>query len=870
MDATSIRQTFLEFFAERGHTVRPSAPVIPTDQTLLLVNAGMVPFKPYFLGEEQAPYNRAVSVQKSIRTIDIDIIGTTARHMSFFEMLGNFSFGDYFKPDAMRWAHQLLTDVYGLDPDRLWYTAYETDDEAADLWHQHVGIPTERIQRGGKDNFWQMGVPGPCGPSAEIFYDRGPEHGPDGGPIGGGEERFIEIWNLVFMQNIQDRPYHVVGELPRKNIDTGMGLERLAMVLQGVDSGFDIDTIRPVRDAGSAHTGVDYGSDPLSDVSLRILADHGRTMSVLIADGVVPSNDGRGYVLRRIIRRAVRHAWQLGGSGLVTPGLVDATVGALGDWYTELSDRRDFIVDVVSREETRFRGTLESGHQLLDSELDDTGAELSGEVAFKLHDTFGFPIELTREIAAERGTTVDEAGFAAEMDAQRQRAKKNWKGGDAAALGEFYRSVIEDAGPTEFLGYDHDAASGRVLALIVEGVQVESAEEGTEVEVFLDRTPFYAESGGQVGDVGTISTVSGSVLVGDTQHAIQGFHGHRGRVRGGVIRVGQDADLVIDSPRRDRIRKSHTGTHILHWALRDVLGDHANQAGSLVESGRLRFDFSHFSGLSHEEASEIEARANRRLIENSHVHTEVTSQDRAKEMGALAFFGDKYGDTVRVVKVGEFSVEFCGGTHTSAAGEVGPLVILGESSIGSNIRRIEALTGESAYEHLVGVRSSLDTAGSLLRAPASEVPERIQAMIDRVSKLEDELETIRAQRRGALSEELAATAEVSGESRSVVAAVGELPPDQLRQLALGIRDRLGSGIVVLGSTSAGKGALIGVISRDLVDKGVSASDLIGPASRVLGGGGSRDPELSQAGGPAGDKLDEAIEIARDEVGRALA
>ena len=870
MDATSIRQTFLEFFAERGHTVRPSAPVIPTDQTLLLVNAGMVPFKPYFLGEEEAPYNRAVSVQKSIRTIDIDIIGTTARHMSFFEMLGNFSFGDYFKPDAMRWAHQLLTNVYGLDPDRLWYTAYETDDEAADLWHKHVGIPTDRIQRGGKDNFWQMGVPGPCGPSAEIFYDRGPEHGPDGGPIGGGEERFIEIWNLVFMQNIQDRPYHVVGELPRKSIDTGMGLERLAMVLQGVDSGFDIDTMRPVRDAGSAHTGVEYGSDPLADVSLRILADHGRTMSVLIADGVVPSNDGRGYVLRRIIRRAVRHAWQLGGSGLVTPGLVDATVEALGDWYTELSDRRDFIVEVVSREEKRFRGTLESGHQLLDSQLDDTGAELSGEVAFKLHDTFGFPIELTREIAAERGTTVDEAGFAAEMDAQRQRAKKNWKGGDAAALGEFYRSVIEDAGPTEFLGYDHDAASGRVLALIVEGVQVESAEEGTEVEVFLDRTPFYAESGGQVGDVGTISTESGSVLVGDTQHAIQGFHGHRGRVRTGLIRVGQDADLVIDSPRRDRIRKSHTGTHVLHWALRDVLGNHANQAGSLVESGRLRFDFSHFSGLSAEEASEIEARANRRLIENAHVHTQVTSQDRAKEMGALAFFGDKYGDTVRVVKVGEFSVEFCGGTHTSAAGEVGPLVILGESSIGSNIRRIEALTGEAAYEHLVGVRSSLDTAGSLLRAPVSEVPDRIRAMIDRVSKLEDELEAVRAQRRGALSEELAATAQASGESRSVVAAVGELPPDQLRQLALGVRDRLGSGIVVLGSTSTGKGALIGVVSRDLVDKGVSASDLIGPAARVLGGGGSRDPELSQAGGPDGGKLDEAIEIARDEVGRALA
>ncbi|HVR34052.1 MAG TPA: alanine--tRNA ligase [Acidimicrobiia bacterium] len=869
MDATSIRRTFLEFFAERGHTVRPSAPVIPTDPTLLLVNAGMVPFKPYFLGEEEAPYRRAVTVQKSIRTIDIDIIGTTARHMSFFEMLGNFSFGDYFKPDAMRWSHQLLTEGYGLDPERLWYTAYEKDDEAAELWRDHVGVPAERIQRGGNDNFWQMGVPGPCGPCAEIFYDRGPEHGPDGGPIGGGEERFIEIWNLVFMQNIQDRPYHVVGDLPRKSIDTGMGLERLAMVLQDVPSGFDIDTIRPVRDAGAAHTGVAYGADPLSDVSLRILADHGRTMSVLIADGVVPSNDGRGYVLRRIIRRAVRHAWQLGGSGLVTPGLVDASVAALGDWYTELTDRRDLIIDVVSREEERFRRTLESGHQLLDSELEDSRSELPGSVAFKLHDTYGFPIELTREIAAERGTTVDEAGFTAEMDAQRHRAKKNWKGGDAAVLGEFYRSVMDDAGPTRFVGYESDAASGRILALVAEGEQIEFAEEGREVEIFLDRTPFYAESGGQVGDTGTISTDSGAVAIGDTQHAVQGFHGHRGTVRTGTIHVGQEADLVIDSPRRDRIRKSHTGTHVLHWALRDVLGDHANQAGSLVESGRLRFDFSHFAALSREETGEVEAQANRKLIENSHVHTEVTSQDRAKEMGALAFFGDKYGDTVRVVKVGEFSVEFCGGTHTSAAGEVGPLVILGEASIGSNIRRVEALTGEAAYDHLVAVRSHLDRAGSVLRAPAADVPERIRGLMDRVAVLEDELDAIRAQRRSEMAAELAGTADSVGETRSVVAAVGELAADQLRQLALGVRDRLGSGVVVLGATASGKGALIAVVSQDLVGRGVSASDLLAPAARVLGGGGSRDPELAQAGGPRGDQLASALDVARDEVGRAL-
>jgi alanyl-tRNA synthetase len=869
MDSTTIRRTFLEFFAERGHTVRPSASVIPTDPTLLLVNAGMVPFKPYFLGEKESPYRRAVSVQKSIRTIDIDIIGTTVRHLSFFEMLGNFSFGDYFKPDAMMWAHKLLTDGFGLDPERLWYTAYETDDEAADLWRDHVGVPTERIQRGGKDNFWQMGVPGPCGPSAEIFYDRGTEHGPDGGPIGGGEERFIEIWNLVFMQNIQDRPYHVVGDLPRKSIDTGLGLERLAMILQDVPSGFDVDTIRPIRDAGVAHTGVAYGSDHLSDVSLRILADHGRTMSVLIADGVVPSNDGRGYVLRRIIRRAVRHAWQLGGSGLVTPRLVEATVGALGDWYTELADRREFILDVVSREEERFRRTLESGHQLLDTELEESGAELPGIVAFKLHDTYGFPIELTREIAAERGTSVDEEAFAAEMEAQRRRAKKNWKGGDAAALGEFYRSVLDEAGPTEFLGYERDAASGRILALVVDGEQVEAAGEGTPVEVFLDRTPFYAESGGQVGDTGTVSTETGSVAVADTQHALQGFHGHRGTVVSGTIRVGQEADLVIDSTRRDRIRRSHTGTHVLHWALRDVLGDHAHQAGSLVEAGRLRFDFSHHAALAAEETAEVEARANGQLIHNPDVHTEVTSQEHAKEMGALAFFGDKYGDVVRVVKVGEFSVEFCGGTHTHAGGEVGPLVVLGESSIGSNIRRVEALTGQAAYEHLVEVRGWLDRAGALLRAGASEVPDRVKALIDRVDLLEDELDAIRSQRRGELAAELAGEAATLGDSRVVVTTVGDLPPDQLRRLAMGVRERLGSGVVVLGSTSSGKGALIGAVTKDLLARGISASELIASAARILGGGGSRDPELSQAGGPHGEKLAEAIDIARDEVGRAL-
>ncbi|MGF1664845.1 MAG: alanine--tRNA ligase [Acidimicrobiia bacterium] len=871
MDATSIRRTFLEFFEERGHTVRPSSSLIPVDPTLLLTNAGMVPFKPYFLGEEPAPFQRATTVQKSVRTIDIDIIGTTARHMSFFEMLGNFSFGDYFKKEAMTFAHQLLTEGFGLDPDRLWYTAYEHDDEAAALWVDHVGIPAERVQRGGKDNFWQMGVPGPCGPCAEIFYDRGPEHGPDGGPIGGGEERFIEIWNLVFMQNVQDRPYNVVGELPTKNIDTGMGLERLAMILQGVGSAFEIDTVLPVRQAAEAFTGVAYGADDMTDVSLRILADHGRTMTFLIGDQVMPSNEGRGYILRRIIRRAVRHAWQLGGAGLITPRLVEATVDTMGEWYSAIADRRSFIVDVVSREEERFRRTLESGHQLLDTELEHlgNGGSLPGEVAFKLHDTFGFPIELTKEIASERGFEVDEPGFETAMSDQRARAKKGWKGGDEAAKGEFYRAILDDVGTTEFVGYTHELATGRVLAIVRDGELIDVAEHGQEVEIFLDRTPFYGESGGQIGDTGSITTATGAVAVHDVQHAVQGFHGHKAKVVSGTIAVGQDAELVIDSMRRARTRKSHTGTHVVHATLREVLGDHAHQAGSLVQPGRLRFDFSHFQAMSSDEVSDVERVSNHRLIGNAEVSTTVTSQDQAKDMGALAFFGDKYGETVRVVKVGDFSVEFCGGTHTHTAGEVGPLVIMSESSIGSNIRRIEALTGEAAYQHLVEVRDALDGTGRLLKAPPSEVPARVQALIGKVEELEGEIDAIRSQRRSALAAELAGTADRVGEASVVVASVGELPPEQLRQLAMAVRDRIGRGVVVLGSTNAGKGAVVGAVSKDLVAAGVSAATLIADAAREMGGGGSRDPELAQAGGPRGEQLDAAIDLARTGVGRAL-
>ena len=871
MNADQLRRTFTDFFVARQHVLRPSASVIPNDPTLLLTNAGMVPFKPYFLGEEPAPFERAVSVQKCVRTIDIDIIGTTHRHLSFFEMMGNFSFGDYFKEQAIAWAYELVTEHLHLDPERLWYTVFETDEEAREIWIEQVKVPPERVQRGGRDNFWQMGVPGPCGPCSEIFWDKGPEYGEEGGPIGGGAERYVEIWNLVFMQNVQDEPYHVIGDLPAKNIDTGMGLERTAAVLQGVDSAFAVDTIRPIVAAAEAATGVSYGREEGQDVSLRILADHARTISILIGDGVVPSNEGRGYVLRRLLRRSVRHAWQLGAEKVVTVPLLTSAVDTLAEAYPELASRRDLILSIGEREEARFRRTLESGHQLLDAEMSSLqGGQLPGQVAFKLHDTFGFPIELTREIAAERGVEVDEPGFEEEMNRQRARARKAWKGGDAAAV-DLYRQVIDDAGPTEFVGYEVEAAPARVLAIIRDGEQTERAEHGQEIEVFFDRTPFYAESGGQVGDIGSASTPTGTVSILDTRPPLPGLHGHLGKVASGFIQVGQEADLAIDSPRREKIRKSHTGTHVLHWALREVLGSHAHQAGSLVEPGRLRFDFSHHAALGAPELEEVERLANVRLIENGSIQVSHHTMDEAQRLGALAFFGDKYGDVVRVVRIGDFSVELCGGTHTHTAAQVGPLLISGESSIGSNLRRVEALTGEAAYQQAVTVRSRLLEASQLLKSPPLELPDRIRSLLSRLDQLEDHLERYQQRERAGAAETLVAEkATAVGEERLLVAEWPDLNPDQLRQLALTVRQQLGRGVAILGSSLHGKGSLVGVVDKSLVEAGVSASELIAVGARLLGGGGSRDPELAQAGGPQGDRLAEALEAIRTEAERRLA
>lgn len=875
MDSNQIRQTFTDFFVDRGHVLRPSASLIPTDPTLLLTNAGMVPFKPYFLGEEPSPWPRATTVQKCVRTVDIDIIGTTTRHFSFFEMMGNFSFGDYFKEAAIPWAYELVTDRYGLDPDRLWFTVHDSDDEAAQIWIDAVGVPPERVQRGGdEENFWQMGIPGPCGPDSEVFYDKGPSFGAEGGPIGGGEERFVEVCNLVFIQNIQDRPFHVVGDLPAKNIDTGMGLERVAAILQDVPTVFEVDTVWPILTAASRYAGIEYGAHETTDVSLRLLADHGRAVTFLISDGVVPSNEGRGYVLRRILRRAVRHAWQLHpekANSLVFPDLVEATIGVMATAYPELSGKRDLILAAVTREEERFRQTISSGVELLDRELDDLDGDiLPGSVAFKLHDTYGFPVELTSEIAGERGISIDESGYTAEMEAQRSRARAAWRGGDAGAGGDVYRVLADDLGLTRFTGYEQERDQGRILALLRDGESIESADEGHNVEVFVDRTPFYAESGGQVGDRGTMTTESGVGVVEDTSHAVQGLHCHRVTIESGSLRVGQEVDLAIDSLRREGIRKSHTGTHVLHWALRTVVGDHASQAGSLVEAGRLRFDFANFSALSDEQVAEVEWQANRRLIGNAPVSTTVTTKDQAQEMGALAFFGDKYGDTVRVVQIGDFSIEFCGGTHTHTAGQVGPLLLMSESSIGSNIRRVEALTGEEAYHRIARLRDSLGTVGRLLKVAPDQVPDRVEALLERIGSMEDRLEASAAEQRADLAAELAGSAETIGDHRMVVADAGELPPGDLRQLVLDVRGRLGGSVLVaVGSRHGGKGAIVAGVSPDLVSAGISAGELAGAGAAAMGGGGSRDPELAQAGGPDGAKLKAALDVIREVAGRRL-
>ncbi len=672
MDANGLRAAFTRFFADRGHAVVPSASLIPHDPSVLFTIAGMVPFKPYFVGEEPAPWPRATSIQKCFRTPDIEIIGTDTYHCTFFEMLGNFSFGDYFKEEAIPLAWELLTEVFGLDGDRLWVTIHDSDDEAEQIWLDRVGVRPERVQRmGDVDNFWAMGETGPCGPDSEIFFDKGEAYGHDGGPKHGGDARFVEIWNLVFMQFNRDGA-GTLSELPRKNIDTGAGLERILPILQGHDSIFDTDLFVPMIDAASSVLGVAYGSDPATDVALRVLADHGRAISMLVADGVLPANEGRGYVLRRVLRRAVMAARRAGVDKPVGPTLVQAATGVLGEAYPALVEQHDLVVNVVAREEAGFDRTLRAGLVRLEEAFSSGAKVLGGEVAFTLHDTHGFPVELTEELARDAGVAVDRAGFDAAMAEQRERARaaaKSSRAGDEAA----YRALLEAEGQTSFVGRgtDNYEVPARVVAVLegAEGAEGNEGAQGAEggekvagpggaesgerlVEIFLDRTPFYAEGGGQVGDTGTIVTESGIADVLDTQYAVPGLIAHKARLTGD-IRAGQDALATIDGPRREAIRRNHTATHLLHAALRAVLGDHVRQQGSLVSPEYLRFDFSHHAAPTREELDEVFARANDAVLSDPGVETVETTRQEAEQMGAVAFFGDKYGTSVRVVRAGD-------------------------------------------------------------------------------------------------------------------------------------------------------------------------------------------------------------------------
>jgi alanyl-tRNA synthetase len=868
--ADELRAAFVDFFASRGHTVVPSASLIPHDRTLLFTNAGMVPFKPYFVGDETPAFRRAVSVQKCVRAggkhNDLDDVGRTNRHFTFFEMLGNFSFGDYYKAEAIPWAWELFTDVLGLDPDRLWVSVNESDDEAAAIWLDVVGLAPERVQRlGDATNFWRMADTGPCGPNSEIFWDLGPEFGADGGPAVD-EDRYVELWNLVFMQ-YDAQPDGELVPLPAPSVDTGAGLERCVAVLQGVPTVWDTDAFRPLIAAAEAATGVAYRGFPggPTDVSLRILAEHGRTMTFLVADGVVPSNEERGYVLRRIIRRAVRHAFLLGAEALVTPALVDATVAVMGDAYPELAKEHDLVTSIVRREEERFRQTLARGLDLLD-DLVGRG-DVTGDDAFFLHDTLGFPIDLTREIAEERGRAVDLDGFRARMAEQRARAQEAHKAAGGAAGGaplELYRELLDEVGSTDFTGRrEYETAGAKIRGLLARGERVTHASEGEPVDIVLDRTPFYAESGGQVGDTGVIENASGArVRVLDTQYGLPGtLVVHRGEVERGTISEDDEVTVRIDGARRDRIRRNHTATHVLHWALREVLGSHVKQAGSLVAPDRLRFDFSHHEALTQEQLDRVEQLANDEIITDAPVRHYETTREHAESLGAIAFFGDKYGDLVRVLEAGDHSIELCGGTHVHALGFIGPVKIVSEGSIGANLRRIEAVTGDAALARIHDEELQLRRAAAALSVSPAEVPERVERLLERVKVLQDELAAQRQRQAAAEGAALAAAA-VDG---AVVARRDGLAGDELRRLAVAARDALGSGVVALVSVADGKGALVVAVTKDLVDAGVSAVALAGGAAKALGGGTSRDVALAVGGGPRADGVGEALDLLRAAV-----
>ncbi len=860
-----LREKYLQFFEGKGHLRLPSFSLIPrNDPSLLLINSGMAPLKPYFTGQEEPPRRRITTCQKCIRTPDIENVGKTARHGTFFEMLGNFSFGDYFKKEAIAWAWEFVTKVLEMPEDRLYVSIYEEDDETFEIWHRDIGLPADRIFRmGKKDNFWEHGT-GPCGPCSEIYFDRGPEKGcgKEDCKVGCDCDRYVEFWNLVFTQFNRDEDGNYT-PLAHPNIDTGLGLERLGCIMQGVDNLFEVDTVKRILEYICKLAGVEYGKSEKTDISIRVITDHIRSTVMMVSDGILPSNEGRGYVLRRLLRRAARHGKLLGIDGPFLYDVAPVVARESKDAYPELVEKIDYIQKVIRIEEERFQATIDQGLRILNEFITQTIEEnkkvLSGSMVFKLHDTYGFPLDLTKEIAAENGLEIDEEGFRREMEEQREKAREALKSKGGSAWDDSVFARLDKSARTEFTGYEHVCEKARILYIIRDDEEiVDNAQEGDRITVILDRTPFYAESGGQVGDTGYIRTGDGVIRVEDCKKTNDGKHLHIGVVEKGIIEKGAEAVAEIDAKRRKQIARNHTTTHLLHKALRKVLGDHVNQAGSLVSPDRLRFDFTHFSPVSDEDLKKIENEVNEKILANLPVTVEEMSLEDAKKAGATALFGEKYEDIVRVVRIGDYSMELCGGTHLTSSSEASLIKIVSESGVAAGVRRIEALTGDAAIRYYNERESLLNEIAATLKSTPQDSPRRIETLIGELKAAEKEIEELRNRIiRNSVDDVLSGAVEIKG-IKLVTARFDQLDMEGLRNTGDMLRNRIGSGIVALASGNGGKVSFVVMATKDVVQKGIHAGNIVKEIARIAGGGGGGRPDMAQAGGRDVTKIDVAL------------
>lgn len=876
MGLNEIREKFLAFFESKDHLRLESASLVPrNDNSLLLINSGMAPLKPFFTGQEVPPRKRVTTCQKCIRTGDIENVGKTARHGTFFEMLGDFSFGDYFKKEIIPWSWEFVTKVLEIPEDRLYVTVYKDDDEAAKIWHETVGLPKEKIFYMGKeDNFWEHGT-GPCGPCSEIYYDRGEEFGcgKEGCTVGCDCDRYMEFWNLVFTQfNAEEDGTY--SDLVQKNIDTGMGLERMATIMQNVDSIFDVDTIKAIRDKVCEIAGVEYGKDAKVDVSVRVITDHIRSVTFMTADGVLPSNEGRGYVLRRLLRRAARHGRLLGINRMFMTDICEVVVENSGEAYPQLVEKKDYIYKILTVEESAFYKTIDKGMEILKDDIEEMKSKgekvMSGEKSFRLYDTYGFPIDLTKEILEEEGFEIDEKAFNEEMKIQKERAreargKSTYMGADETVYHKLDVDMV-----TEFAGYDvKEVTDAKVLAIVAENEVSDSAVAGNEVSVFIDRTPFYAESGGQVGDKGIIETETGKIEVTDCIKVVGGKIAHIGKVVSGSISKGDTVKAAIDYGYRMATSRNHSATHLLQKALRTVLGTHVEQAGSYVDAERLRFDFTHFSAMTTDEIKEVERIVNEKIFENIDIKISEENIEDARKMGAMALFGEKYGNVVRVVNMGGYSVELCGGAHLKNTAQVGTFKIISENGVAAGVRRIEALTGTEALKYFQTQEEQLKTVCSIVKATPDNMVKRIETLVAEQKELAKELEKLKAKMAGgAVSEILNNKKEINGVT-AVLAEVKEADGNALRTMGDQLKEKLGSGVIVLGSGKDGKVSLVVMATDDVVKKGVHAGNIIKSAAAVCGGGGGGRPNMAQAGGKDATKIGEALAKAEEIIGEQV-